>query len=141
MNAHRIQPFLVRVWWPLRASQPSDSSIAKMWSLTIADEKSFRRTFPLDISVNLTGSLSRKVSNIDHICSSANLAKTIDRIDSRLHPKFPGPLAPRGKPRRPLRVFPKLQRIGSNADARSAQCDWESLCPTKLRAIQKARPL
>jgi hypothetical protein len=73
-----------------------------MWSLTIADEKSFRRTFPLDISENLTGLLSRKVSNIDQICSSVNLVKTIDRIESRLHPKFPGPLAPRVKPRMPL---------------------------------------
>jgi hypothetical protein len=46
-----------------------------MWSLTIADEKSFRRTFPLDSSVDLTGLLSGKVINIDHICSSANLPK------------------------------------------------------------------
>jgi hypothetical protein len=69
MNAQRIRPFLVRVWWPLRASPPSYRSIAKMWSRTIADEKSFRPTFPpQEISVEITGLLSRNVINIDHFC-------------------------------------------------------------------------
>jgi hypothetical protein len=139
MNAHRILPFLERVWWSLRASQPSDRSIATMWYLTIADEKSYRRTFPLDSSIDLTGLLSLKVFNIDHICSSANLPKTIHRIYRRLHPKLLGPLAPRGKLRKPLRVFPAMQRNGSNADLRNVQCVWDSLCPTQLHAVQKTR--
>jgi hypothetical protein len=136
MNAQRIRPFLVRVWWPLRASQPSDRSIVKMWSLTLADEKSFRRTFLLDISVDLTGLLSRKVINIDHICSSANLPKTIHRIYSQLHPKLLRPLAPRGKLRRSLGVLPFIHRIGSNADARSAQWGSGHIQPkTPLRTL------
>ena len=32
-----------------------------------------------------------------------------------------------------------MQRIGSNADARSAQCVWDSLCPTQLHAVQETR--
>jgi hypothetical protein len=36
-----------------------------MWYLTIADEKSYRRTFPLDSSIDLTGLLSLKVFNIE----------------------------------------------------------------------------
>jgi hypothetical protein len=96
MNAHRIQPFLVRVWWPQRASQPSDRTIAKMWPLTIADEKSFRRTFPLDCFMDPIGFPPRNLFNIDHISSSANLPKALNRIYCRLHIELPRRRAPLG---------------------------------------------
>jgi hypothetical protein len=72
-----------------------------MWPLTIADEKSFRRTFPLDSFMNLIGLLPHNLFNIAHIYSSANLSKAIYpkaiyRIDSRLHPELLRPLAPLG---------------------------------------------
>jgi hypothetical protein len=67
-----------------------------MCPLTIADEKSFRPTFPLDSFMNLIGLLPRNLFNIAHICFSANLPKAIYRIFSRLHPELLRLLAPLG---------------------------------------------
>ena len=87
------------------------------------------------------------MSNIDHFCAPANLAKTIDRIDSRLHPKLAGPLAPRGKPRRPLRVFPyvathRFERRRSQRSMRLGQSAEPYRAPSrKPAALPPTRPL